>query len=155
MIKNNTVRVVLLIIFSFDLLILESLIKYYFILNKIPSEGFYFFSGLLQIGKFTNTNIAFGLPLPQFITMILAGIIIILLGFLWWKSLLKKNIWQLLAVSMIIIGALSNLLDRLIYGYVIDYLNVFIWPVFNLADAMIVIGVVIYLIHEFRKKDNI
>jgi len=150
MIKNNTVKVVLLIIFSFDLLILESLIKYYFILNKIPSEGFYFFSGLLQIGKFTNPNIAFGLPLPQMITIILASIILILLGFLWWQSFLKKKLWQALAVSLIIIGALSNLLDRLLFGYVIDYLNIFIWPVFNLADVMIVIGVLIYILNEFK-----
>ncbi len=38
-------------------------------------------------------------------------------------------------------GALANVVDRLRFGYVVDYLDVHVWPVFNLADAAIVAGV--------------
>ena len=63
---------------------------------------------------------------------------------------------SLLGLSLIILGALSNLLDRLIFGYVIDYINIFIWPVFNLADAMIVVGIIFYIIDKyFIKKDKL
>lgn len=153
MLKKFYHKVVFIVIISLILFIIENVIKYSLI-NKIPDKGFYFFD-LIQIGFFPNENIAFGLPLPQALTIILVIIILIFLSFLWWISLAKKETWKLLANSLIILGALSNLLDRLIFGYVIDYLNVLIWPVFNLADTMIVIGVLIYVFSEFKKKKPI
>ena len=62
--------------------------------------------------------------------------------------------------SMIIGGILGNLLDRLIYGYVIDFLDFRIfgyhYPVFNFADCFIVIGIIILMIYTFikEKKDG-
>ncbi len=143
-------KFILIIGFSFLLFFVESLIKYVF-LNKIPHEGFYLLFGLIQINLFTNTNIAFGLPLPQFLIIILVIVILILLGYLWWLTLWQQNWLQLLAVSLIILGALSNLLDRLIFGYVIDYINLFFWPIFNLADAMIIVGIGLFFIEEIKK----
>ncbi len=151
---KNYQKIFLIISLSFTLFFIESLIKYYLI-NKIPKEGFYLFGNFLQIGYFPNQNIAFGLPLPQTLIIILVIIILVILSFFWWSSLTKNKLWQLLAVSLIILGALSNLIDRLIFGHVIDYLNIFIWPVFNLADVMIVIGVGIYIISEFKKTKKI
>lgn len=51
-------------------------------------------------------------------------------------------------MAMILGGAVGNLIDRLRYGYVVDFLDFRIWPVFNIADCAIVIGVLIltYLI---------
>jgi len=143
-------KIVLLVSLSFDLFILESLIKYYF-LNKVPKEGFYLFDKFLQIIYTPNQNIAFSLPLPQILTIVIVIIILIALSYIWWKSFLKQNLWVLTASSLIILGALSNLIDRLLFGYVIDYINIFIWPVFNLADMMIVSGIVIYILSEFKK----
>lgn len=144
-------RLIFLLAFCFDLLVLESVIKYYFIINKIPAWGFYLFFGLLQINYFTNANIAFGLPLPQALIIVLVFLLLIFLSLLWWWHFLLQNLAQLTAISIIIIGAVSNLLDRLLFGQVIDYLNVFVWPVFNLADVMIVGGVGLYLILNLKK----
>lgn len=146
-------RLIILLSFCFDILVLESVIKYYFIMNKIPQGGFYLFGGLLQINYFTNTNIAFGLPLPQALIIVLVLLLLIFLSLLWWWHLLLQDLSRLAAVSVIIIGALSNLLDRLFFGQVIDYLNIFIWPVFNLADILIVGGVGLYLILNFKKSN--
>ncbi|MBD3359120.1 MAG: hypothetical protein GF365_00205 [Candidatus Buchananbacteria bacterium] len=151
MFKKFQQQIFLVISLGLALFIVESIIKYYIILNKIPRQGFYFFSGLLQIDFFTNPNIAFGLPLPQTLIIILVIFILICLSFFWYLSLFQQKIGQLIALSLIILGSLSNLLDRLIFGYVIDYINIFIWPVFNLADAMIVTGIIIYLILNFKK----
>jgi len=142
-------KLISLILISIGLFIVESFIKYYLILNKIPKVGFYFFN-LLQIGFFPNYNLAFGLPLPNVLIIILVAIILLFLCYLWWQNLIIQKNWNALGVSLIIIGALSNLLDRLFFGYVIDYLNIFIWPVFNLADTLIVIGVGIYLFEAIR-----
>jgi len=143
-------KIVLLVSLTFDLFIIESLIKYYF-LNKVPKEGFYLLGKIAQIIYTPNQNVAFSLPLPQILIIVIVIVILIVLSFIWWQNLKKNNLWELTAYSLIILGAVSNLIDRLIFGYVIDYINIFFWPVFNLADVMIVAGIIIYILSEFKK----
>ena len=144
-------KIIFVLSLCFALFVAECLIKYYFILNKIPKEGFYFFGKLIQIIFTPNTNIAFSLFLPQALVIIIVIFVLIVLSYVWWQSLIKNNLWEFTASSLIILGALSNLIDRLIFGYVIDYIDLFFWPVFNLADVMIVGGIMIYILSEFKK----
>ena len=57
------------------------------------------------------------------------------------------------ALSLVLGGAIGNLIDRLAYGYVIDFLDVYIpswhWPAFNIADSAITLGVVLMLLESF------
>ncbi len=55
-------------------------------------------------------------------------------------------------VGMIIGGAFGNLVDRLRLGYVVDFLEMPLWPVFNVADICIVIGAVLLLIAYYRRE---
>jgi len=74
---------------------------------------------------------------------------------------LKSSQWPLaLGVVMIIGGAIGNVIDRLIYGHVIDFLDFYVnnwhWPAFNLADSAITLGVVLFLWDSvFSKEDTI
>ena len=74
-----------------------------------------------------------------------------------WLGQLKEN-QTLLAVSLSLIlgGAIGNLIDRLAYGYVIDFLDLYYhswhWPAFNIADSGITIGVGLMLIDSFFSK---
>lgn len=76
-----------------------------------------------------------------------------------WLTRLKEN-ETLLAVSLSLIlgGAMGNLIDRLFYGYVIDFLDVYYgtyhWPAFNIADSAITIGVALMLIDSFRSQEK-
>ena len=59
-----------------------------------------------------------------------------------------------MALGMILAGAVGNLLDRLIHGEVIDFLNVhlmngYVWPSFNVADSLIVVGTIILMFEVF------
>ncbi len=71
-----------------------------------------------------------------------------------WLYRLKKN-ETLLAISLALIlgGAVGNLIDRVIYGYVIDFLDVYYqswhWPAFNVADSAISLGVILMLLESF------
>ena len=71
-----------------------------------------------------------------------------------WLSRLKSH-ETLLAVSLSLVlgGAIGNLIDRLAYGYVIDFLDVYVpswhWPAFNVADSVITLGVVLMLLESF------
>ena len=73
----------------------------------------------------------------------------------------KINKLESFSYSMIIGGILGNLFDRLVYGYVIDFFDFrfgkFHYPIFNIADTFIVIGVILLIIHsliEWRKKSG-
>ncbi len=56
------------------------------------------------------------------------------------------------ALGLILGGALGNLFDRVRFGYVIDFLDFRIWPVFNLADSCITIGIIILSLHILRQN---
>ncbi|MBU2569155.1 MAG: signal peptidase II [Gammaproteobacteria bacterium] len=78
-----------------------------------------------------------------------------------WLARLKRH-ETLLAVSLALVlgGAVGNLIDRLAYGYVIDFLDVYYqdwhWPAFNIADSAITIGVALMIAESFGigKKDE-
>jgi len=71
-----------------------------------------------------------------------------------WLAKLKRHETLLaVALSLVLGGAIGNLIDRLIYGYVIDFLDVYYqswhWPAFNIADSAITLGVVLMLAESF------
>ncbi len=76
----------------------------------------------------------------------------------WMSKLPHSEKWNNIAYSMIIGGALGNVFDRLVHGYVVDYLDFFWedyhWPAFNLADAAIVLGAALIVLDGFRKKTD-
>lgn len=74
-----------------------------------------------------------------------------------WLTRLKEHETLLaVALSLILGGAIGNLIDRLFYGYVIDFLDVYYgtyhWPAFNIADSAITVGVGLMLIDSFKTQ---
>ena len=74
----------------------------------------------------------------------------------WLKKLNRSQRWEAIAWSLVLGGALGNLIDRILYGYVIDFLDVYIgdwhWPAFNVADSAITVGVVMLLLDSFKPQ---
>ena len=110
----------------------------------------------------TNDGMAFGLSFPGgkhvllIMTILLTGFII---GFLW----KEKNGHPLIkyGLALILSGAIGNLIDRLLYGKVVDFLDLMIgnfhWYIFNIADSSVTIGMILFIIHSFyieQKKTN-
>jgi signal peptidase II len=109
-----------------------------------------------------NPGAAFGFLSDQsgwqrwFFTLI-SSIAIIFIA-VWIFKLEAKNKILLWALVFILVGAIGNLIDRIIFGYVIDFLDFFYqayhWPAFNIADSSIFIGIVLFIfdsIQEARK----
>ncbi|MCX7086037.1 MAG: signal peptidase II [Methylococcales bacterium] len=71
----------------------------------------------------------------------------------WLARLKQHETWLAVALSLVLGGAIGNLIDRLAYGYVIDFLDVYYqtwhWPAFNIADSAITLGVVLMLLESF------
>ncbi|MFA5276125.1 MAG: signal peptidase II [Candidatus Omnitrophota bacterium] len=86
-----------------------------------------------------NRGAAFGMLRNQLLLFIAISILAIFFIFFHLKE--KKNSFlNKVSLSLILSGALGNLIDRLRFGYVIDFLDFRIWPVFNLADSALTIG---------------
>ena len=104
-----------------------------------------------------NTGVAFSLLEGKTIFIILITILILFLLFEIIKKEQKKK-EEVICYSIIIGSALGNLFDRLIYGYVIDFLDFKIfnynYPIFNLADSCIVIAVFILIVIDFKEKEK-
>ena len=75
-----------------------------------------------------------------------------------YQKLFQKNFRNIVAFALIYGGLFGNLVDRIIYGYVIDYLKIlfkdFSFPVFNLADMAIVSGFILLIIAVLRGEDK-
>lgn len=83
---------------------------------------------------------------------------VVSLGIIW---MLWKNVSQRLfcwALSLILGGAVGNLIDRLVYGHVIDFLDFHIgnlhWPAFNVADSAITMGAALFVLDELRRVNR-
>ena len=100
-----------------------------------------------------NKGIGFGVAIPEkleFIFYFLLLIILLILIYRLVKAWPAKNKLTAFALAIIITGALSNIIDRIKYGAVIDFIDLKVWPVFNLADMMITAGVMLLLINSIR-----
>ena len=80
------------------------------------------------------------------LVLLVAGIVVLLatLG-LWLRHrLARRGSWDLADVgfALVVAGALGNVADRLARGYVVDFIHVWRWPVFNVADVCIVLGLI-------------
>ena len=101
-----------------------------------------------------NTGAAFSMLSGTGWLLILLPIVLILFGFFYLMKHPKEH-WTLpLAVSLAIGGGISNLIDRIAFGYVTDMIDVHFWPVFNVADIAICVGCGILIIYILRFSDS-
>ncbi len=98
--------------------------------------------GVLQLRFVPNTNIAFVVHVPTWLSSLLVAVVLIAVVSMVVRAYQHQQHMLVAALSLIVIGAFSNLLDRLQYGFVIDFIDVPFWSVFNLADAYIVFGII-------------
>ena len=94
--------------------------------------------------------------------IIIIFFVIAIIGYLIFTAFksIKQNHWlQFSFLNLIILGASSNLFDRLYYGYVVDFISVYLiyfnLAIFNIADVMILVGVFCLIYYEYKKKKNI
>lgn len=110
--------------------------------------------GFLKFKLLENEGIAFGLPFANWIFYIIVGIILLVLFYFLIKFYRNKKLFSVGALTFVIFGAISNIVDRVRYQHVVDYITVWNWSVFNVADIMIVLAVLAYFIRAFSKKQE-
>ena len=142
--------------FAVILFILDQILKNWAYRELSGKANFFILGRIFSLEFYQNPGIAFGIPLPSWLFFLLTALILIVLGYFAKEYYREKDSLGLFALVLIIVGAISNIIDRLRFGYVIDYLNIAFWPVFNIADIMVIAGVAILLVKGIRetKKEN-
>lgn len=129
-----------------------------YIISKIVTLGnsIDIIKNFLRISYVKNTGAAFSILDGNTLFVTIIGIVIIIM-IIWYlyKNKVNKTIDKI-GYSLILGGSIGNLFDRVCYGYVRDFIDIQIgeynYPIFNLADSFIVIGVILLFISAWRDK---
>lgn len=125
---------------------IDQVLKYFARTNQATS---FIWRDIVGWEYFENPGIAFSLPVPNLVIVLLTPLIIFGL-FVWILRNPKMPNKQYLSLSLIIAGAISNFIDRMMLGITVDYLRIYT-SIINLADIMIVTGVIILLLKTTKK----
>ncbi|MGH2448085.1 MAG: signal peptidase II, partial [Chloroflexota bacterium] len=110
--------------------------------------------GLVRLDYIRNSGAAFGIL--QTHGLVFALIALVVVGaILFYARRLAASPWPVAAATGFILGgAVGNLVDRLRLGYVVDFIDLRWWPVFNLADSAIVIGVLVLALYGLVSRQE-
>jgi len=148
------------------ILALDRLTKHLALAALSPGVSVPVFKNIFHLTLVLNRGAAFGLlPDATVFFVVVALTSVAAIGAAFWRPQLFFSVFGLrvtdarvrLALALVLGGALSNLFDRLIYGYVIDFLDFRVWPVFNFADTAITLAgllVVVVLVQDMRRRDG-
>ena len=141
------------------LILLDQGTKLWALASLKPIHNMTLVEGFMDLTFVENRGVAFGMFSGQrWFILLLTGIIAV--GLIWfYVTMPKKKEYFPLRVSLVLVlsGAIGNIIDRLFRGYVVDFFEFtfFEWPVFNVADIYVVVGVILLaLMIIFVVKDE-
>ncbi len=131
---------------------LDQITKHFAIKNlETPNR---IIKGFFELEYTENTGMAFGLPMPYYILLfggiILLGVILYLAS----KEFNLKIFTAWFSVALIAGGAIGNIIDRIVNGFVVDFIAIWKWPNFNLADLFITTGILLLIIFYAKIKND-
>jgi len=130
---------------------LDQLTKHLVVTHMNTGQSVAVIPRLLHLTYIRNPGAAFGILPYRTIFFVAITFILIVFMLVYYRALPKGFYLMRLGLALQLGGALGNLIDRLRYGQVIDFIDIrFFPPVFNLADSAIVIGVGIFIIAFWR-----
>lgn len=132
----------MIFIIVLSVLSLDQLTKFLVTRNLSYNQSIPVIKGIFHLTLIHNRGAAFGILKNQVPLFIFASVSAIILIYFELKNNRHKKSYSV-SLSLILAGALGNLIDRLFLGYVIDFLDFRIWPVFNVADSAITIGAIL------------
>ena len=142
-------KVKAILFFSVLFLILDQVIKVFITSKMIVNQSFILIKNLLSLTLIHNTGAAFSLLNGSRFLLIGIGIAALIGLFIYVNTLEVIDDLDIFTYALLFGGILGNLVDRIIHGYVIDYISLnfgsYYFPIFNIADICIVLAIVFIL----------
>lgn len=126
----------------FTILSLDQLTKFAISRNLSFLQSVPVIPRVFHLTLVANRGAAFGILKNQTLLFISTSLLAVVLIFFALRDNRQKGLYSF-SLSLILGGALGNLIDRLRFGYVIDFLDFRVWPVFNIADSAITVGAIV------------
>lgn len=124
------------------ILICDRLSKFLVMTRMVEGESFTLIPSVLYLTYVRNQGAAFGFFQGQVIFLSAVAVLCLLFILTQWKKIMAKGLLVRWGVVISLVGAIGNLIDRVRFGAVIDFIDVVIFPpIFNVADVAIVLGV--------------
>src|SRR3989338_3316630 len=143
--KEKKYLIIFITIALFTVL-LDQLTKFY-IASKMPEWKL----GFLLIHFVDNTGAGFGILKGQMAILAIISAIVVMGVIYFYHKIPKEKITQAL-FGLFLGGVTGNLIDRILRQYVVDFIDVGFWPVFNIADAAISVSVIGLVLYYWKKK---
>ena len=129
---------------------LDQLVKYLIRTNLSLNSSIPLVDGIFHITYIHNSGAAFSIFQNKTGFLIAMQLIVIAIVLVYLIKKQKKEHWcLLLSLSLIAAGGIGNLIDRAANGYVVDFLDFRIWPIFNVADISVCVGCGLLILYMF------
>jgi len=142
-------------ILIFLLLVLLDILSKYIVFNYIDLYQFIKITYFFDITHIHNFGVSFGLFAGTIPALVLVIIGLFVTAFVLYLYINSSELLERWGLFIIICGAIGNIVDRFINGYVIDFLylhiNQYYWPAFNFADIYISIGIIMIIVNMVKK----
>lgn len=129
------------------LVFLDQISKYFVSSHLKLNESIAVLQGIFHITLIHNRGAAFGIFKGMLPVFIFLSMITIVLAALYAKRFRYTHAYARVGLLLILAGAVGNLIDRIRLGYVVDFIDVKFWSVFNIADTTITIGAACLVYH--------
>jgi len=147
--KSNYKKILQIAGLTFLFLLTDQITKYLIVKYKV---FFDIIPGYFSIHEQFNTGAAFSMPIPSIILVIVTTVLIFVSGYLGVKNLNFKKWATMIVASMFLSGAIGNLIDRIRLGAVVDFIDIWFYPVFNLADLFLTVSIFYILLFYGKIK---
>src|SRR3989338_3389114 len=141
------------VVFSTALIIIliDQLSKFLIKSNFQLNQSVPIINNIFHLTYINNTGAGFGILKAQTLILIFVSIAVIGIIFYNFDKIKNKEILLQVLVGFVLGGTIGNLIDRMAYGHVIDFIDFRIWPIFNFADSFVTIGVIGLIIYLWKK----
>jgi signal peptidase II len=152
MLRKYSKKMALYFLLAIFFILIDRILKF-FALNYLEFRKLNIIGDIFKLDLAKNSGIAFSIPFSGLILNTTIILIIVIIAIFLHRLIKKKENLPILALTFLLFGAISNMADRLVYGFVVDYLNLKWFTVFNLADVMIVAGAFL-LMFNFKNRSK-
>ncbi|MBW2964170.1 signal peptidase II [Candidatus Woesearchaeota archaeon] len=142
-----------LLLVSVAIIIVERIIKFYVTEYLRIGESIPVLGSTLMITRAENVGAGFGILRGYNLVFILAAAAVLILIIYFYNQIIYDRL-LVFSFAFLLGGTVGNMMDRLFFGHVIDYVDLSFWPTFNLSDLALTTGAVLLIIYMYMVENK-